>query len=170
MSPDLAGIGPIIGALIAGGAVTFYTARPRKNTLIAEAADKAVDVVTKAIDRQEILITQQATALRVHEEELRKARDRIVALETELRTTIDTTAQALRVSSEAAAEALRVSSVAAAEAVRVANQAQRESEARITALRREVERLGGDVDRINGKGKQGPPGDKGPRGDPGPHG
>lgn len=135
---DLTAFVPIIVALIAGGAVAFYTARPRKNTLIAEAADKAVDVVTKAIDRQEVQLQHQAESLRAQEEELRKARDRIVALEIQLRNTIELTAQA---------------------------------EQRIAALHKEVERLGGDIEGINGKpGPPGPPGPQGPRGDVGPHG
>lgn len=101
---DIAALAPIIVALVTGGAVTFYTARPRKNTLIAEAADKAVDVVTKAIDRQEAQIRQQA-------EDLRSARERIAALETQLRNSIEA----------------------------------------VNALRREVRRLGGDVEQINGR-------------------
>lgn len=38
---------------------------------------------------------------------------------------------------------------------------------RIGVLRDEVRRLGGDVERINRVGKQGPPGDQGPPGEPG---
>lgn len=64
---DVTAFVPIIVALIAGGALTLYTARPRKSSIVAEAADKAVIVVGKALDRQE--------------EELDKARRRIVLLE-----------------------------------------------------------------------------------------
>lgn len=147
---DVTAFAPIVVALAAGGAVTFYTARPRKQTLIAEAADKAVDVVTKAIERQEVQLKHQAEALRLQEEELRKARDRIVVLETQLRTTIESTAEALKASTEASAQALRVSAAAAAEAVRLASDTNRASEQRIAVLRQEIERLGGDVEKING--------------------
>lgn len=70
---DLASFLPIVVALMGGGAVAIYTARPRKDSIIAEASEKAVEVVSKAIERLE--------------SDLASARTRIEALEAELRVT-----------------------------------------------------------------------------------
>jgi hypothetical protein len=74
---DLGIFVPIVVALLAGGAVAFYTARPKKDLLIAEAAEKAVAVVVTAIERQE-------GELRRLTEELQVARERIAVLEAEV--------------------------------------------------------------------------------------
>jgi septal ring factor EnvC (AmiA/AmiB activator) len=142
---DLTSIIPIIVALLAGGGVAFYTARPKKDSIIADAADKAVDVVTKAIDRQENDLRRQGEDLLDLVEELRKARERIAVLESNLRRTEEATAAALRVTSEATAEALRVSSAATAEALRVTAEVSTFFEARIEFFRSEILRLGGSL-------------------------
>lgn len=144
---DLTALVPIAVALGSGGAVAFYTARPRKDSIIADAADKAVGVVGQAIDRQ-------AIDIRSLSEQLRLARERIAVLEADLRRTTTETAEALRISTAATAQALRVSSDATAQALRVAEQARVVFEGRIDALRNEVTRLGGNIDKINGKGEQ----------------
>lgn len=73
---DIAAFVPIIVALIGGGAVAVYTARPRKESIIADAAEKAVLVVSSAIDRQ-------AQDLAAVQEQLACARERIAVLEAE---------------------------------------------------------------------------------------
>lgn len=157
---DASSVVPVVVALAGGGAVAFYTARPRKDSIIADAADKAIGVVGKAIDRQ----AQDLVKL---DGELSHARERIAVLEAELQRTTTATAEALRTSSEATAQALRVSSDATAQALRVADEQRVLFEGRIDALRMEVTKLGGDVEKINHIGKQGPRGPKGPPGDPG---
>jgi septal ring factor EnvC (AmiA/AmiB activator) len=142
---DLTALIPILAALFAGGGVAFYTARPKKDSIIADAADKAVDVVTKAIDRQETDLRRQEKDLEDLVEELRKARERIAVLESNLRRTEEATAAALRVTSEATAEALRVSSAATAEALRVTAEVSTFFEARIEFFRAEILRLGGSL-------------------------
>jgi chromosome segregation ATPase len=76
---DLAQFIPLIIALVGGGAVAIYTARPRKDSIIAEASEKAVEVVSRAIGRLE--------------SDLAVARSRIEALEAELRLTRETAAR-----------------------------------------------------------------------------
>lgn len=44
---------PIFAAFLGGGAVALYLARSQRDSIIVGASDKAVDVVTKALDRQE---------------------------------------------------------------------------------------------------------------------
>lgn len=73
---DITQLLPIVIALLGGGAVAIYTARPRKDSIIAEASEKAVEVVSKAIARLE--------------NDLAAARTRIEHLEAELRVTRDT--------------------------------------------------------------------------------
>lgn len=157
---DVSSVVPVAVALAGGGAVAFYTARPRKDSIIADAADKAIAAVGKAIDRQ-------AADIVVLDEELRKARERIAVLENDLQRTTTATAEALRTSSEATAQALRVSSEATAQALRVTDEQRILFENRIDMLRLEVVKLGGDIEQINRVGKRGPPGEKGPPGDPG---
>jgi septal ring factor EnvC (AmiA/AmiB activator) len=94
---DLTAYIPIIAALLTGGGVAFYTARPKKDSLIADAADKAVEVVTRAIERQEADLRRQQQDLREMQGELRMARERIAVLEANL----------MRVASAATTEALQ---------------------------------------------------------------
>lgn len=61
-------IGSVLGALVAGGAVAFYLAKPNKDKIAAETAaieatarDAAVDSVTKALDRQDKTIERLET-------------------------------------------------------------------------------------------------------------
>lgn len=110
---DLVSLIPVLVAIIAGGGVALYTARPQKDSIIAAASEKAVNVVTQAIAR-----------LEAENDELR---ERVVALEAEVR--------------RAAADSVLAAATA------------RSSERRILALRRELERLGGDGDRINKESK-----------------
>ena len=121
---------PLLMVLAGGGWVAFYTAKPRKDSIITEASERAVNVMDKAIDRLD------AEAI--------EARERIAVLE------------ALLARNEA--EVARLTKVNVA------------LEARIVVLRDEVTKLGGDVEKINRKGKQGPTGRKGPTGDKGPSG
>lgn len=67
---DVESLIPLIGALLGGGAIAFYTARPRKDSIIAEASEKAISVVKSAIAQLE--------------EDNRKLRERVAALEAEL--------------------------------------------------------------------------------------
>lgn len=50
---DIASLIPVLIAIIAGGGVALYTARPHKDSIIAAASEKAVSVVTQAITRLE---------------------------------------------------------------------------------------------------------------------
>lgn len=67
---DITALAPILVALVAGGAVALYTARPQKDSIIATAANTAVDVVNKSLSRLE--------------EDLVQARERIAVLEAQL--------------------------------------------------------------------------------------
>lgn len=67
---DVESLIPLIAALLGGGAIAFYTARPRKDSIIAEASEKAVAVVTSAIAQLE--------------EDNKRLRERIAVLEHEL--------------------------------------------------------------------------------------
>lgn len=71
---DIDSLIPVIGALLGGGAIAFYTARPRKDSIIAEASEKAIAVVTTAIARLEA--------------DNNRLRERIAVLEAELTTAI----------------------------------------------------------------------------------
>lgn len=44
---------PALVALLGGGSVAFYTARPKKDSIIAEASERAVAVVREALERME---------------------------------------------------------------------------------------------------------------------
>lgn len=72
---DLASFLPIVVALIGGGAVAIYTARPRKDSIIAEASEKAVEVVSKAIERLESDLAMARTRIETLEAELRVTRE-----------------------------------------------------------------------------------------------
>lgn len=82
MTLDIASLVPIIVALIAGGAVALYTARPKKDSIIAEASERAIGVVTKAIEQLE--------------GELKEARETIAELRFEIKACKETIAMANR--------------------------------------------------------------------------
>lgn len=50
---DIVSLIPVLVAIITGGGVALYTARPQKDSIIAAASEKAVSVVTQAIARLE---------------------------------------------------------------------------------------------------------------------
>lgn len=74
---DITALAPILVALVAGGAVALYTARPQKDSIIATAASTAVDVVNKSLSRMEKERIQDR-------EDLAQARERIAVLEAQL--------------------------------------------------------------------------------------
>lgn len=69
---DLTVFVPILVALIGGGAVAFYTARPRKDSIIAEASKQAVDVVNTVLERLEEEMTDCLEQVSVLEANLAK--------------------------------------------------------------------------------------------------
>lgn len=71
---ELEALVPLAAALVAGGGVALYTARPRKDSIIAEASEKAVQVVTSAIAQLE--------------EDNGRLRERVAVLEAELITAV----------------------------------------------------------------------------------
>lgn len=165
-------LAPVVATLAAAGGALggLYFAGPRKNSLIATAAETAVDAVTKSIGRQTAELERQQAQLVDQQTQLGIARSRITALEGELDRTREATAVALRTSSAATAQALSVSQDAIAEALRVANDRAKGYEDRIDGLRAEVTRLGGQVEMINRPGTTGDPGPTGPPGPQGPPG
>jgi chromosome segregation ATPase len=156
-------LAPIIGVLTAAGGIVggLYFARPRKDTLVAQAADTAVEAVTKSIARQTADLENQRVQLADQQAQLTTARERIAVLEAELQRTQLATTEALRASTAAVEAALRASTEASEAALRASKEASVEArrvaadhaaalETHIDTLRREVERLGGDVDLLNG--------------------
>lgn len=78
---------PIVVAILAGGGVAFYTARPQKDSIIASASKNAVEVVNQAIERLEadnVKLRNRVTALERDREvaarHVRKLNEAIVEL------------------------------------------------------------------------------------------
>lgn len=75
---------PIFVALLGGGAVAFYTARPRRDSIIAEASKQAVSVVTDALERMEEEMTDRDERIAQLEAELGIAEWHLVLLSAEV--------------------------------------------------------------------------------------
>lgn len=67
---DIGPLLPVLIALAGGGGVAWYTARERKESIIVEASEKAMVVVSQAVKQLE--------------KDLREARDRVTTLEAQL--------------------------------------------------------------------------------------
>ena len=113
-------IGTVLGGLVAGGAVAAYLARPNRKKIEAETIKLAEDATATAVNTVTVALDRQDKTIVRQESEIERAHQQIEAL-AERMTTLE--------------EALSAAGAAAALAA-----------GRIVILRREVGRLGGDVE------------------------
>lgn len=82
---DLTPLIPVIIAIIGGGGIAWYTAKPKREGMIAEASERAVAVVKDAIERLEHELYESRQRMAILEEQLRHAKEERDKIEGELR-------------------------------------------------------------------------------------
>lgn len=167
--------GTIAAALIASGTgVASYiaNARSRRTEAALRETDKTAELAAAEVTGWKTLIESLNEQYRAARREASELRERLAVADDHFRTAtlaLEHAREEVNEGIEAIHRLEKVCQTLRAD-VHDLTETKREQEQRIVVLRREVDKLGGDVEKINNHGKQGPVGPKGPRGEPGEHG